>query len=471
MSYIAICVLVVIISFHNISDRVVEYNKEQAKMVTELLVENVNSELNNLVVQFEYIANVVLLNEESKSDKLNDFKRYEEMSICDTVGFIDESSVFYGDIARKRDLITLGLAKQAVDSNETFITDPYRSSVTGQYILTVFVPVFKDGKKVGIMYANLDLRQISDFTTNNDINLPARVFIINSKSLNYLACNDTDDARAGSWNSLLLRQADMEFENETEYSDFVNNVFNDGNEGTIGFTIDERSYTLGYAAIEKMPNWYIALELENDVLSGTFKQFGNSIYKYMSVLFVITILYAFGLIAKELVKRREYQKLSTLDVMTGLYNKRTFNNLVEEYLEAKKGKNFGILIFVDVDDFKHYNDKYGHLNGDIVLKTIAKRLMEQFNSIGYVGRYGGDEFVVFVKNLYEKTEIDARFDNIRESLSAIELDGYGNVPVSVSAGGAKCPSDGVTFEELCSAADKALYQVKESGKGKFYWYK
>ena len=105
-----------------------------------------------------------------------------------------------------------------------------------------------------------------------------------------------------------------------------------------------------------------------------------------------------------------------------------------------------VLIFVDVDDFKHYNDKYGHMNGDIVLKTFAKCLSEQFSSIGYI-------------------------NEIAKKLSNVELEGFGMVKTSFSAGAASYPVDGVSYDELCNAADEALYEVKESGKGKFYWYR
>ena len=62
-------------------------------------------------------------------------------------------------------------------------------------------------------------------------------------------------------------------------------------------------------------------------------------------------------------------------------------------------------------------------------------------------------------------------DRLRQSLSEIELEGFGIVPLSFSAGGACYPQDALTFTDLCKRADDALYHVKEDGKGKFYWYR
>ena len=125
---------------------------------------------------------------------------------------------------------------------------------------------------------------------------------------------------------------------------------------------------------------------------------------------------------------------------------------------------------MDVDDFKTYNDKYGHLNGDIVLKKVAIELQEEFLQNGIVGRYGGDEFTVFLKHTASKESVDRAMERLQKKLSSIELDGAGEVQFSFSAGGARYPQDGTTFKELCKLADQALYRVKAEGKGSFVWY-
>ena len=154
--------------------------------------------------------------------------------------------------------------------------------------------------------------------------------------------------------------------------------------------------------------------------------------------------------------------------MTGLYNKKTFTALVEDYLTYEKDP--GVLIFVDVDNFKIYNDQYGHLNGDAVLKKFARELLEEFSQTGIVGRYGGDEFTVFLKSVSSQEYVNRGMERLEKKLSAIELEEFGEVALSFSAGGARYPQDGSTFVELCKLADDALYRVKADGKGKYYWY-
>ncbi len=470
-TYTVLSIIVMAFSMQSVRNDISDYNEEQVRMVTGLLVENVNSELNNLVVQAEHVSNIVLTNNENKDDKLATLEKYCANSSLDYVGFFDESKIFYGDMSQKADLVKMGVVSKAVVEPDTYITDPYRSSVTGQYMLSIFVPAYEDGVRRGTLFANLKLENIADFASSEVTGLPARICMFNSKSLNYIACTDMNGVPAGSWNNLMLRRESLEFDSEDVYTHFLDEINAGKDDGAVCFSYDGRAYTLGFSNIEKMENWYIGLELGNDDLSDTFTRFRAQVYKFVLIILTLTIIATVVLVSKELVRRKEFQTLSSLDAMTGIYNKRTFESLVKEHIDAKQGKHFGMLIFIDVDNFKHYNDEYGHLNGDIVLKTFARNLTEQFGSLGYVGRYGGDEFVLFVRRECEKSEIDERIAKTRELLANIELEGFGNVPASFSAGGACYPADGTTFDELCNAADKALYQVKESGKAKFYWYR
>lgn len=468
-SYIIICILIFIAGITNIRGMISDYNEEQVRMVTGLLVEKVNAELDNLVVQVEHVANIVLTDGETKKGKLLTLDRYRTESEFDSVGFIDSKFEFHGDVNDRADLAQLGISRQWLNSEEILISDPYRSSVTGKYVMTIFVPVFIDDFKVGMLYANLDLAKIADFVNDSGIDLPAMAYMVNAKSLNYITCTERNGVPAGNWNNLMLRREDIEFKDKNGYGDFLNAMNNNESEGTLRFEIDNTEYTLGYSSINKMPGWYIALELGNDDLSDTFNRFRSNIYQYVLVLIVVTLVYLAYIFSRELLQKKEFQTLSTMDPMTGILNKRSFVQLVEKYIDAESGKETGALIFVDVDDFKRYNDEYGHINGDVVLKTFAGNLSAEFGSKGYVGRYGGDEFVVFLRNTNDKAAINKQITRIREKLSDIALEGFGLVPVTFSAGGALYPADGVTFEELCNSADKALYQVKESGKAKFYW--
>ena len=88
--------------------------------------------------------------------------------------------------------------------------------------------------------------------------------------------------------------------------------------------------------------------------------------------------------------------LSAIDFLTGILNRRAFQKSVEDEMYKKTP---GVFIFIDVDNFKSYNDTYGHNNGDFCLKHFAETMKKCFPAESIIGRYGGDEFVVYLKNL------------------------------------------------------------------------
>lgn len=88
--------------------------------------------------------------------------------------------------------------------------------------------------------------------------------------------------------------------------------------------------------------------------------------------------------------------LSAIDFLTGILNRRAFQKSVEDEMYKKTP---GVFIFIDVDNFKSYNDTYGHNNRDFCLKHFAETMKKCFPAESIIGRYGGDEFVVYLKNL------------------------------------------------------------------------
>ncbi|MFH1351745.1 MAG: diguanylate cyclase [Pseudomonadota bacterium] len=152
--------------------------------------------------------------------------------------------------------------------------------------------------------------------------------------------------------------------------------------------------------------------------------------------------------------RKELEKLIITDSLTGLYNQRHFyTRLREEIKRVKRQGGHPIsLIFIDLDYFKTFNDTYGHLAGDDVLRsvgqTISKSIREGVDS-GY--RYGGDEFAIIL--------IDSQLPTAKEIGKRIQNALIENKKITASMGYAQY-SNGMSFEELVSIADKNLYQDK-----------
>ena len=178
---------------------------------------------------------------------------------------------------------------------------------------------------------------------------------------------------------------------------------------------------------------------------------------YQFLLYMLTIL------LMEKKEKKRYIGLSSTDALTGILNRRAFQVELEEQIRKKEP---GFFIFIDVDNFKSYNDTYGHNNGDLCLKHFAKAIQECFPEGSILGRYGGDEFVVYLKDV-TKESVYIYMEKFQKMIEDLTLATGEQVHLSASAGGAAFPEQGEDFISLCRSADVALYNVKQNGKAAF----
>ena len=156
------------------------------------------------------------------------------------------------------------------------------------------------------------------------------------------------------------------------------------------------------------------------------------------------------------------------DALTDLWNHGYFQHVFDEKLRtAKLNMSYLTLIMVDIDNFKNYNDTWGHQKGDDILAKISKVIIESSRKIDFVCRYGGEEFAVILPEASKKdtTVIAERIRANIEQHQFIE-EGHPSQKITVSLGVASFPEDGNNKSELIRAADEALYEAKRSGKNR-----
>lgn len=168
---------------------------------------------------------------------------------------------------------------------------------------------------------------------------------------------------------------------------------------------------------------------------------------------------------------KEKQSLMTkaqVDALTGIYNKDAFKERCIEYLSKFPDKNSS-LIFFDVDNFKDINDYLGHATGDRALRDISQIMMSIFSTRDVLGRFGGDEFCVLLKDVTQE-ELTKLLNRLIEELRLEYSDGQQNVSVSVSVGAVNSGEFGNDFNKLLEYADRAQYYAKEKGKNGYCIY-
>jgi diguanylate cyclase (GGDEF)-like protein len=163
------------------------------------------------------------------------------------------------------------------------------------------------------------------------------------------------------------------------------------------------------------------------------------------------------------LKEREaqMQRLADRDSLTGLYNRRRLQELLEIAIAeaARRWQRVGLL-FIDLNGFKGINDEYGHAAGDKVLTTAAKRIAARVRAGDIVGRYGGDEFVVILPAVPDAAAVMGVADTIRERMALPYRMEGSERHVTAAIGESLYPYDGKSADALLKRADQAMYRLK-----------
>ena len=150
------------------------------------------------------------------------------------------------------------------------------------------------------------------------------------------------------------------------------------------------------------------------------------------------------------------------DKLTGLMNRFATEKRVRDHLHAAPTGMGSTFILIDIDHFKSINDRYGHLTGDDVLRFMGQSMRQVFRSEDVLCRWGGDEFVVFVRGFADEKAMRDRLGILRKTMGTFTHQGA-SLGITLSIGGV-CLRSGTTLNRLFRLADEALYEVKNHGR-------
>lgn len=255
----------------------------------------------------------------------------------------------------------------------------------------------------------------------------------------------------------------------------MNIDFKNKQDGSQVVTVDGDTRNLCYAPVG-IGGFYFIIGVNNDFVVAE----GGSYYKEAtSMLFAMIIaigaffflVIIINLITKIVDKKQksELQIKADTDMLTDLTNKAATERMIYEYIHENP-RGIGVLFIIDVDNFKKINDTMGHAFGDEVLKELGHQLRGMFRALDVVGRFGGDEFLVFMKDVKDPNVIKRDADRLKDFFHNFKAGEYVKYSVGASIGAAVYSEDGKDFETLFKMADKALYVVKRHGKNNLAFY-
>lgn len=227
----------------------------------------------------------------------------------------------------------------------------------------------------------------------------------------------------------------------------------------------------------KINDWYFLLATPESYVNIQIKKYMSGV-KYLllfagigfGAVFVLIVMISITNTNKIGAQNKTLQMKAEMDLLTELNNKIATEQKIKEYI-AEKENGRGMMFVIDIDNFKKVNDTMGHAFGDEVLSSIARRLKAEFRSTDIIGRFGGDEFVLFLKDINTDDLIKKEADKLEGIFKNCHVGTYTKYTVTASIGCSIYPDDAKEFDKLFKAADSGLYRAKQAGKNRLCFYR
>lgn len=215
-------------------------------------------------------------------------------------------------------------------------------------------------------------------------------------------------------------------------------------------------------AVEEIIYVILVMEFKEPRIAQTdvFSSFIGLAFGYLMALTIVQLR------IQDNNAKREYQRRSMVDPVTGILNKFSIEQSVRDTLQARDPSTNCALLRIDIDNMKRMNDELGMLVGDMFLENVAEFLISIFRGTDIIGRIGGDEFMVFVREMKGEDWLAGKCSRIQHEVKALSNEN-GNVNMSCSIGVAVSGEKAVSFEQMYTLADDSLYKAKTRGRGKY----
>lgn len=210
---------------------------------------------------------------------------------------------------------------------------------------------------------------------------------------------------------------------------------------------------------------YTIIPLDSGESQVSYLAFGGILEEDKDKLLILAQEFLIGL--RRAVFYQKVSELAITDTLTQVYSRRYFlERFNEELRRSKKNKLRLSFLMIDIDNFKRYNDRYGHLVGDAILREISKTIRQTVRQIDFIGRYGGEEICVVLAET-DKEQVNFVAERIRQGIASAVIKVYDEeLKATVSIGVSTFPDNAGNIKDLIEIADQALYLAKETGKNK-----
>lgn len=343
-------------------------------------------------------------------------------------------------------------------SGKRALSNPISSSVDGDNKVVLAVPVRRNGEVTAVLGGSYDVGALSNLLFAD---------IYDGKGYSFIVTADGSVVSSGTTYADWSGRNFFDAYGKVKYSKgSLEQMREDFQERSGGGIIVDNQGVGSYLAYEPLDcnDWVLCYVVSEEDAKASYVFITH--YELLLGLAFLAGVGALQLTMQRLNARdrRRLMQKAEEDPLTGLLNKESTARSITDWLNEERCKGFQVLLMVDLDHFKEINDTYGHATGDLALKKAAQVLRGVFRETDIVGRVGGDEFMVFLKNVGNPEVVQRLMSTLNSRIHAVTVDDLPEETLSCSIGAAFYPRHGKDFTLLYENADRALYEAKRAGR-------
>lgn len=471
IAFLIIIIIAVLINFTITGQRV---SREKVEAIIENQVETYSSQLYN---ELETMTNAGmpisnLLSSYSKDDML--LAMNLEKSLCDSsLAYLVVFSNMKGE-GLVQDGSQVKIAGESYFNpgiTEQEYSYTAKECIDGESAIVSAIPLYKGDDVKGILYMYYPAERFAKLFNGT--------FYIED-TFYMLVLDDGEIAQKAGYHSNFVQNDNLyellfSGDIQDEKMQRAWNRIKQSKKGSIVVENEKDEKCLVYAPL-KINDWYVFMGVNNESIAKLIKKDGRDmglIVKQLMFTIGAFLIYIFVVFMLNRVKyvenSKKLEEKADTDLLMELYNKITTEREIRKYIEANPNKQ-ALFFLIDIDNFKKINDTMGHAFGDEVLRTIGMRLRVEFRKTDICGRIGGDEMLIFLKDISDEDAVKMEANRVAAIYKNFKVGEYVKYVVTASIGVAVYSKDGKDFETLYKAADKALYVSKKNGKNQMTFF-
>ena len=428
-----------------------------------------------LNIHYQYLNEIAA--EVGKTEKIFSDENKERLVLMqentdlERAALIDTDGNAYYDNGVVKNVAHRRYFKEAMNGQET-LSDPLESSVDHEVRVVLGVPVYRDEEVIGVVGGSYNVTTLSHMLFDDLFGGQGNSFIVTSDGLIIAFDSGSSSSTEITYGTNLFEYYSQKNLKEGHILQDIQDDFQQGNRGLIKLSLKERNEEDRYLAYVPLGlnDWMIGYSVPIRAAQEDYAFIQNYELIFMGMFCVLVLLLVLYILIRNNKEKAAILQTAQTDALTGALNKETTQKKIDEILSEKDSAALHGFIIMDMDHFKSVNDTYGHAVGDKVLQVYGSILKEEFREQDVVGRIGGDEFVVLLRNIGSRNVMEQRVKDLQDKIRTMHVEELGDWKFTLSAGVAFAPVDGTSFMELYCRADSALYQAKRAGRDGYRVY-